>query len=457
MKKKHAVLVVDDHENIRKIMCYNVEKMGYEVDSASDGLQCLQKLESGNFSAVLMDVSMPNMNGMEALKVINEKYSDTSVIMVTAMSDVSMAVQAVKLGAYEYITKPVDFDRLETDLRNAIKMNSLKEELQHLKDEIQTSALFTNIIGQSDAMSGVFTMANKILNVSANVLIIGESGTGKEVMAQAIHDAGSRSSGPFVPVNSAAINKELADSLLFGHKKGSFTGANEDRAGYFEQADGGTIFLDEIGDMDLDLQAKVLRVLEERTVRRVGEKQERKVDFRVISATNRDLIQAIGEGKFRKDLYYRLEEYPVFLPPLRDRQSDIILLAQHFLDGYCKENRLEPMTFSSEVKDHMRKHPWPGNIRELRNVVRRAAIQASDNVVETITFSKVDADIKPAVALSAPITAGEERIVPMDQMERQAIESAFQSTNQNVIKAAQQLGISRATMYRKLKQYDIET
>lgn len=457
MKKKQAVLVVDDHENIRKIMSYNVEKMGYEVDSASDGLQCLEKLESGDFAAVLMDVSMPNMNGMDALKVINEKYSDTSVIMVTAMSDVSLAVQAVKLGAYEYVTKPVDFDRLETDLRNAIKLQSLREEVKHLKNEIQTNALFTNIIGQSDAMSGVFNMANKILNVSANVLIIGESGTGKEMMAQAIHDAGSRNSGPFVPVNSAAINKELADSLLFGHKKGSFTGANEDRAGYFEQADGGTIFLDEIGDMDLELQAKVLRVLEERSVRRVGEKQERKIDFRVISATNRDLIEAIGEGTFRKDLYYRLEEYPVFLPPLRERQSDIILLAKHFLNGYCKENNLEEMTFSAEVEDHLKKHSWPGNIRELRNVVRRAAIQASGNVVESITFSKVDADIKPSASLSAPITAGEEQIVPMGQMEQQAIETAYHSTNQNVIKAAQQLGISRATMYRKLKQYDIDT
>lgn len=455
--KKHAVLVVDDHENIRNIMSYNVEKMGYEVDCASDGLQCLQKLESGNFAAVLMDVSMPNMSGMEALKIMTEKYSETSVIMVTAMGDVRLAVQAVKLGAYEYITKPVDFDRLETDLRNAIKLHSLQEEVQHLRSEIQTNALFTDIIGQSDAMSGVFELANKILNVSANVLIIGESGTGKEMMARAIHDAGSRSAGPFVPVNSAAITKELADSLLFGHKKGSFTGANEDRSGYFEQADGGTIFLDEIGDMDLELQAKVLRVLEEKSVRRVGEKQERKIDFRVISATNRDLIEAIGAGGFRKDLYYRLEEYPVFLPPLRERQNDVGLLAQHFLNRYCKENKLSEMSFSSEVKDHLKKHTWPGNIRELRNVVRRAAIQAESDEIQEITFSKVDSDIQSTTMLSAPITAGEERIVPIGQMEKQAIETAFLSTNQNVIKAAQQLGISRATMYRKLKQYAIDS
>lgn len=456
MKIKQSVLIVDDHENIRKIMSYNVEKMGYKVDQAADGLECLQKLETGNFSAVLMDVSMPNMSGMEALKVINEKFSDISVIMVTAMSDVSMAVQAVKLGAYEYVTKPVDFDRLETDLRNALKLRSLEEEVQSLKETVETGALFTNIIGQSDAMSSVFNLANKILNISANVLIIGESGTGKEVLAQAIHDGGSRSAGPFVPVNSAAINKELADSLLFGHKKGSFTGANEDRAGYFEQADGGTIFLDEIGDMDLELQAKVLRVLEERSVRRVGEKQERKVDFRVISATNRDLIEAIDAGTFRKDLYYRLEEYPVFLPPLRDRQSDILLLAKHFLDGYSQENKLPEMKFATEVEDHMKKHPWPGNIRELRNVVRRAAIQASENVVDKITFSKVDADLKATAPLAAPVAAGDDQIVPMGQMERHAIEKAYLSSNQNVVKAAQQLGISRATMYRKLKQYDID-
>lgn len=457
MKQKPRVLIVDDHENIRRIMSYNVEKMGYEVESAGDGLECLEQLANGNFAAVLLDVSMPKMSGMEALKVIHEKYSDTSVIMVTAMSDVSLAVQAVKLGAYEYITKPVDFDRLETDLRNAIKLHSLKEEVVHLRNEVQTNTLFTSIIGQSDAMNSVFSMANKILNISANVLIIGESGTGKEMMAQAIHDAGSRASKPFVPVNCAAINRELADSLLFGHIKGSFTGANEDRAGYFEQADGGTIFLDEIGDMEIDLQAKVLRVMEERSVRRIGEKQERKIDFRIISATNRDLIEAIKEGRFRKDLYYRLEEYPVYLPPLRERQNDILLLAQHFLNGYTKENELPEMTFTTEVQDQLKNHSWPGNIRELRNVVRRAAIQSMESLVESVTFSMVETAASPPPSLSAPIEAGGEAIVPMGQMEREAIESAYQASHQNVIKAAQQLGISRATLYRKLKKYEIDS
>lgn len=453
----HSVLVVDDQPNIRKLVSYNVEKMGYDTDTANDGYHCIEMMKMGRYDAVLLDIQMPDKDGMETLREIKRDFPDVSVIMVTAQKDVSLAVQAIKLGAYEYITKPIDFDRLETDLRNAIEAKSLKQQVTNLKNELKSNQLFTDIIGQSPAMKEVFQIADRVLHSDASVLIIGESGSGKELLAQAIHDGSNRGKKPFVPVNSAAISRELADSLLFGHKKGSFTGANEDRAGYFEQADGGTIFLDEIGDMEVDIQAKVLRVLEEKSVRRVGEKEERQVNFRIIAATNRDLAQSIKEGNFRKDLYYRLEEYPIYLPPLRERQNDVILLAQNFVDEYCRDNNIGPLEISESVKDQLKSHHWPGNIRELKNVIRRAAIRETGKQITQITFSNIEGD----QSATSPMVSGDQgdpkRVVPFDQMERQAIENAYQSTDQNVVRAARLLGISRATMYRKLKQYDIDT
>jgi len=454
---KQNVLVVDDQPNIRKLVSYNVEKMGYETDTANDGYHCIEMMKMSKYAAVLLDIQMPDKGGIETLKEIKRDFPDVSVIMVTALSDVTLAVQAVKLGAFEYITKPVDFDRLETELRNAIEQHSLKKVVSNLKQELNNSQLFTNMIGQSKAMSDVFNLTDRVLNSDASVLIIGESGSGKELLAQAIHEGSSRIKGPFVPVNSAAITRELADSLLFGHKKGSFTGATDDRMGYFEQADGGTIFLDEIGDMQTDIQAKVLRVLEEKAVRRVGEKKEREVNFRVIAATNRDLALSIKEGNFRKDLYYRLEEYPIFLPPLRERQDDVILLAQSFLDEYCESNAIKRMTFDDRILDQFREHHWPGNIRELKNVVRRAAIREQTETITEITFSNIDSDQSQLQNSIMKPAEGQKNVLPFETVERQAIENAFSSTNHNVVKAARLLGISRATMYRKLKQYELES
>jgi len=455
---KKTVLIVDDQPNIRKLISYNVERLGYTSLTANDGRQCLDILAKEKCNAVLLDIQMPVMDGMEALAEIKKKYPDIPVIMVTALSDVEHAVQAVKLGAYEYLTKPVDFERLDTVLKNATELHSLRHQVTGLKQQLHSSELFTNIIGQSNVLKKVFHLADRVLNSDASVLIIGESGTGKELLARAIHNGSERRDKAFVPVNSAAITRELADSLLFGHKKGSFTGANEDRIGYFEQADGGTIFLDEIGDMEIEMQAKVLRVLEEKTVRRVGEKKERHLDFRVIAATNRDLADFIREGKFRKDLYYRLEEYPIYLPPLRERKDDILLLAEHFLKEFWEANNLEPMQFSVEVQELMKNHPWPGNIRELKNVVRRAALRAEGNMINEITFSNIES--KTEMNLPQPVSTGspvpQEDIIPFEQLEKQAIEKAFYAADSNAVEAARLLGISRATIYRKLKQFGIE-
>ncbi len=305
-------------------------------------------------------------------------------------------------------------------------------------------------------MTQVFQIADRVVNSDASVLIIGESGSGKEMLAQSIHDGSNRRRRPFVPINSAAINRELADSLLFGHKKGSFTGAQEDRIGYFEQADGGTVFLDEIGDMPLDIQAKVLRVLEEKKVRRIGEKEERQVNFRIVAATNRDLAESIRAGGFRKDLYYRLEEYPIYLPPLRDRQDDVILLAQHFLDEYCLDNNVDQLSFTEEVIKALKDHHWPGNIRELKNVVRRAAIRETGSAIQSITFSNIEDEAPSLKKFMQKAGSATDTIIPFEQMEKDAIENAYRSTEENIVRAAKLLGISRATMYRKLKQYEIE-
>jgi len=453
---KKAVLVVDDQPNIRGLISYNVEKMGFRADTANDGEQCLKLLKSREYVAVLLDIQMPKKDGIETLKEIKENYPNISVIMVTAQKDLNLAVKAVKLGAYEYLTKPIDFDRLQTELKNAIDFHALKTEVKELKREIQSNTLFTNIIGQSEAINDVFKMADRVLNSDASVLIIGESGTGKEMLARAIHSGSDRRNKTFVPVNSSAITRDLADSLLFGHKKGSFTGANEDRTGYFEQASGGTVFLDEIGDMSLDIQAKVLRVLEEKSVRRVGEKEERKVDFRIVAATNRDLAEFIKEGRFRKDLYYRLEEFPIFLPSLAERQVDIMLLAEHFLHEYCETNSREKMSFTKEVEKSLKSHGWPGNIRELKNVVRRAAILETGATISKIAFSNIEPDKSELHKPVFAIADENDQIIPFDQLERSAIENAFEKSNKSANLAAQLLGISRATIYRKLKQYGID-
>jgi len=374
-----------------------------------------------------------------------KNYPHLPIIMITALNDINMAVQAIKFGAYDYLTKPLEKDRLATVLRNAVSMRELQSKVSNLEEKLGSSELFTDIVGESEKMNEVFTLVNRVLETDVNVLLIGESGTGKELIAQAIHNGSSRQKGPFIAVNCSAITYELADSLFFGHKKGSFTGAIEDRVGFFEQADGGSIFLDEIGDMDLEIQSKILRILEERSVRRVGEKNEKKIDFRVIAATNHDLTESIKSKKFRRDLYFRLEEYPIYLPPLRKRPGDIALLAQHFLKEFCEANNMIKKEFASGVINKMMRHYWPGNIRELKNVVRRSAIRTEGPVITDVILSPLGGEM----AVSQPES---KRVPVLDDIERQAIKRAYHFTDRNAAEAAKLLGISRATMYRKLRE-----
>ncbi len=396
--------------------------------------------------------------------------------MITASDDISQAVQCIKMGAYEYLTKPVDNDRLEITVKNALSESSLKKKVQLLEKELKQKNIFRRIQGESAAIKQCTEQAMQVMETDVNVLLIGESGTGKELFAQAIHEGSRRKSGPFVTINCAAITNELADSLLFGHVKGSFTGANSDHAGFFEQADGGTIFLDEIGDMSLEIQAKVLRVLQEKKIRRVGEKKERNVDFRVVSATHKDFSNAIKTGKFRADLYYRLEEYPLFIPPLRERREDIGLLARHFLESFCTANNIEQVAFGPDVIHQLEEYDWPGNIRELQNMVRRAAINRQGNDIVTLPRFFHDAgpaEPGPPETTAPAVTREPERATPdppeeilprkenqreflLKNAELQAIQKAYEVTGGNQTKAAKMLGISRSSLYRKLKKYGIE-
>jgi len=456
------ILIADDEPMMRRLMKHNVEELGFTSIEAKDGQECIEQLAKEDVNAVLLDLEMPRMDGMQVLKWTKTHYPLIPIIMVTAVDDVQMAVQAIKDGAYDYITKPFDADRLKMVLKNALAMWQLRQELGRLQSRLRRSELFSDIIGESDRLKEVFNLVEQVLETDVNVLIIGESGTGKELLAKAIHKGSPRRDGPFVPVNCAAITLELADSLLFGHKKGAFTGAHEDRAGYFEQANGGTIFLDEIGDMPQDIQAKVLRILEERKVRRIGEQKERPLDFRVIAATNRDLAHAVQEKAFRKDLYFRLEEYPIYLPPLRERREDIPLLAQHFLDEFCQVNDLPSKRFSEQAMAQLMAHSWPGNIRELRNVIRRAAIRSSGPVVEEVLITDVqhnEAEPSKEIITPAPANVGKEastEIRPLSDIEREAIQRAYILADRNAIEAAKLLGISRATMYRKLKKLGLD-
>ena len=451
------ILIADDEPSILKLHSHMIQELGYNPVLAADGEDAIEKLSS-EIKAVLLDIKMPEKDGIEVLEQVHATYPQIPVIMVSALHDLEIAVKAIKLGAYDYLTKPLDFDRLSTVLRNALDLSNLKEEVNELHGKLRQSELFSEIVGESEKVNEVFDLVHKVLETDINVMIIGESGTGKELIANALHQGSIRRQGPFIAVNCSAITTELAESLLFGHKKGSFTGATEDRVGYFEQANEGTIFLDEIGDMNLEIQAKVLRILEEKKVRRVGEKEERQIDFRVISATNRDLSKAASENKFRRDLYYRLEEYPIFLPPLRDRKEDLPLLAQHFLNEFCESNKLAAKQLSKNAIETLIQYSWPGNIRELKNVVRRTAIRSNTDIIEQVDLmNSQDHSQTQETAIELKQDKKEGTFEPLEEIEKQAIEKAYFHSDRNAAEAAKLLGISRATMYRKLKQFGYET
>jgi len=376
------ILIVDDERSIRDLLSIMLKRAGYQVMVAEDGEEAIAQIGKEIFDLVITDLKMPKAGGIEVLKAVKEVSPDTVVLLITAFASTDSAVEAMKRGAYDYLTKPFQVDEVQLIVRNALEKRRLSTENTLLKREIASQSSLTQIIGQSEVMQKVLADIKKVADAKSNVLICGESGTGKELVARAIHYNSSRSRMPFVTVNCSALPETLLESELFGHMKGAFTGAIANKAGLFEVADGGSIFLDEIGETTPAIQVKLLRVIQEREFRRVGGTRDIKVDVRVIAATNKDLRKAVADGSFREDLYYRLDVIPIHLPPLRMRTGDIPLLAQHFLERFACANGKAVPSLTPDAVRLLLAHEWKGNVRELENLIERVVAFSTEQVIE---------------------------------------------------------------------------
>ena len=454
MEKKNSILVVDDDNAHRTMLRTLIGGWGYEVLEAEDGSTAIENVQKRSFDLVLMDVRMLKVSGLEALDEIKSFNPAIPVIIMTAYSSVETAVEALKKGAYDYLTKPLDFDNLRMTLERSMEHIGLKEENRLLKESLGRHFDRQRIIGHSPAMEQLLETVAQVAPSEATVLITGESGTGKELIAGAIHFNSPRKSGPFVKLNCAAITETLLESELFGHEKGSFTGAERRKDGRFLQAHGGSLFLDEISEMSSTMQVKLLRVLQEREITRVGGETVIKVDVRVIAATNRNLLAMIKEGTFREDLYYRLNVVSLEIPPLRERREDIPLLAQHFLKMFAAQNRKEIKGFTPQGMDHLIRYDWPGNVRELMNTAERGVVLALSEYLD-------EADL-PMIQASPPPPAQDFRFfgdingdTSLDDIEKTTILRTLKAAGGNKSEASRRLGITRKTLHKKLKKYGV--
>ncbi|GIW46335.1 MAG: acetoacetate metabolism regulatory protein AtoC [Deltaproteobacteria bacterium] len=455
-QEKNTVLVVDDEPGMREFLEIMLKRDGYIVDTAPDGARALDKMENTLFDLAIVDIQMPVMNGIELLRRINEKSPETTVIMITAYASHETAIEAMKLGAYDYITKPFKIDEIKLVIKKAIEKKKLERENKRLRKELETKYGFGNIIGRSPSIIKVFDLIKRVADLNVNVLITGESGTGKELVARAIHYSGIRRGGPFVPVNCGAIPESLIESELFGYKRGAFTGALRDKKGLFEEADGGTIFLDEIADLPLHLQVRLLRVIEEKSIRPLGSTETIPIDIRVIAATNKNLEEEIEKGRFREDLYYRLNVIKIELPPLRERKEDIAPLAIHFISKYSREMGKDIRGISPKALETLESYHYPGNVRELENIIARSVALETSNVIRQETLPQLVGS-KDLIDLGADLSSGTNLDAVLENVERRFIEKALKSTGGNKTEAAKLLGITlRSLRYRlaKLGLYD---
>ena len=451
MNNRETVLVIDDDTSLRRVMEFTLHEAGHKVVTAEDGESGLEVFRSVNPSVVITDIQMPGLSGYDVLKQIKSEDADCLVIMITAFGTVEQAVNAMKDGAFDYITKPFSNDELTLVVERALAYRGLQEENVRLKQQLDDQVNFEHLVGISDAMQQVFAMVRRVAASEATVLIGGESGTGKELIAKAIHNGSGRVQGPFVPVNCAAIPHELLESELFGHVKGSFTGAIRDRIGKFELADGGTLFLDEVGEMSIDLQPKLLRALQEMEIEPVGSGQLRKIDVRVVAASNRNLETAISEKSFREDLYYRLAVIPVALPALRERKDDIPVLIRHFLDRFVPDLRLD---IAEEAVEYLRRYDWPGNVRELENAIEQMVILRNG---ERIEVADLPAKIRQtAIAPVCAVVNLPKEGYPLAELEKEAVIQALQRCNWNQTKAAALLHIPRHTLVYRMEKYQLK-
>ncbi len=453
------IYIVDDEKTLLKLLELWVgERWGYSVETFSEGKSFLDRFSEPP-DLVLLDLMLPDISGVDLLKEIKQRSPEIPVIVLSAQARIEVAIETLKLGASDYFSKPVDFPKLEGAIKNALRLASLTREVERLRENVETRVHFDNIIAQSGEMQEVFKLVNKVKNSDICVLILGESGTGKELIARAIHYNSDRAKGPFVVVNCASIPRDLLESELFGHEKGSFTGAIQRRVGKFEQAIGGTVFLDEIGEMDQSLQAKILRVIQEKTFTRVGGNDTITTNARLISATNRDLREEVKQRNFREDLYFRLSTFPIMLPPLRQRKSDILLLAEHFLKKFREEQGKPKLRFTRKALDLLYRYPWPGNIRELENAIQRGVVLTDG---DTLTEQELPVAIQSYAAGEfdakgrSLFAEDQHGIIPLEKIKEEAIRQALKISEGNIAEAAKQLEIGRATLYRLAEKYKIK-
>jgi two-component system NtrC family response regulator len=443
------ILVIDDDSSFRRVLEYNLQEEGYEVSVAVTGEEGLVQFEKLKPALVITDMKMPGMDGVQVLKAVKERSPDTLVIIITAFGTIDVAVEAMKAGAYDYITKPFNREELKLVVRKALQHINLSEENRQLREELTERVDFRNIVGISREMEKVFDIVRRVADTDATVLITGESGTGKELVAKAIHSLSSRRTAPFIPINCAAIPRELLESELFGHVKGAFTGAVKDKDGKFLLANGGTLFLDEVGDLPVALQPKLLRALQEKIVEPVGGNRQQKLDVRVVAATNLDLEKAIAQGGFREDLFYRLSVIPVHLPPLRERKQDIPVLLKHF----SAKHGGKEIDFEHDAFDALMIYPWPGNVRELENTVERLLImRVGDTICLEELPEKIRGDRKHG---EKPVINLPNEGYSLEQLEREVVVEALERNNWNQTTAARFLRIPRHILIYRMEKYGI--
>jgi len=454
------ILVVDDELSMRELLDVMLTKEGYQVSCAETGRNAISLIEKTDFDLLLCDIRLGDITGIDVLKALRNQNKDTVVIMISAYATTEAAVEAMNEGAYDFVPKPFDNEELKQTIKNALKIRTLEHEKKILDDELKRTLQFGKIVGKSPAMRNIYNLIQQVAKTKTNILITGESGTGKELIAKAIHEESARKDEPFVVVNCGGIPETLMESELFGHKKGAFTGATHDKKGLFETADKGTIFLDEIGELSLPIQVKLLRAVQERVFKPVGSNEDVRVDIRIISATNKKLEEEVIGGNFREDLFYRLNVIEIKVPPLRERKGDLRLLAQHFLEKYSTEMGKEVSKISSYAIDLLNKYDFPGNIRELENLMERSVALSSTNIIlpdslalslhkrrwiEGVKNRRFDLDeVRNGVSLDAII----------EEIEKAYLEKALECTNGKKQEAAELLGISfRTFRYRMSKLY----
>jgi len=445
MNKKISIMIVDDEMIVRESFLHWFKKLGHKVEAAASGFDALKKLENVSFDLLFVDIKMPGMNGIELLGKVKEGYPDTIVIIITAYGSIDTAVEAMKMGAADYLLKPFKPEQLSLVMEKVAHQKKLLDEVQYMKGRLERISRFENIIGQSDPMQRIFDLIPEVAQSDTSILIVGETGTGKELIAKAIHAKSPRAQRPFVAINSGAMPDSLLESELFGYQKGAFTGATHPQKGFLEVVAGGTLFLDEIGEVSPKMQVDLLRVLEEKKITRLGDRSPIAVDFRLLCATRKDLEKEIAEGRFREDFYYRINVIKIQVPALRERKGDVPLLARHFIEKYSHETTKKVNHVSREAMQLLQTYNWPGNVRELENAIERAVVLSKSRTLKKEDFHFLH-----------PSPVRPEKPRSLREMEKEYIEFVLDDCRWNVTRAAKILDVNRVSLHKMIKRYGLK-